>query len=194
MRRLLVGISGATGIPIAAALLRQLKNIPDVETHLIYTRGAGMTLKTESSLTEAELCALADVVYDNQNIGAGPASGSWESMGMVIVPCSMKTVAGIHCGYSDNLLLRAADVTLKERRKLVLVARECPLSTIHLRNMYELSQMGAVILPPMMAYYNHPRSVEDCTSHIVGKILQQFGISAENFKRWEGMGHEGIYF
>lgn len=187
MKRLLVGISGATGIPIAVTLLRQLKNIPDIETHLIYTRGARMTLQTESSLTEAELCALADVVYDNQNIGAGPASGSWESLGMVIVPCSMKTVAGINCGYSDNLLLRAADVTLKERRKLVLVARECPLGTIHLRNMYELSRMGAVILPPMMAYYNHPQSVEDCTCHIVGKILQQFGISAENFKRWEGM-------
>lgn len=188
MRRLLVGISGATGIPIVVELLGQLKSIPDIETHLIYTRGARLTLKTESSLTEEELCALADVVHDNENIGAGPASGSWESMGMVIVPCSMKTVAGINCGYSDNLLLRAADVTLKERRRLVLVARECPLGTIHLRNMYELSQMGAVILPPVMAYYNQPQSVEDCTRHITGKILQQFGITAEQFRRWEGMG------
>lgn len=187
MKRLIIGISGATGIPIAIELLQQLRKIPDIETHLIYTRGAKLTLQAESSLTEEELCALADVVYDNENIGAAPASGSWESAGMVVVPCSMKTVAGIHSGYSDNLLLRAADVTLKERRKLVLVARECPFSTIHLRNMYELSQMGAMILPPMMAYYNQPQSVEDCTGHIVGKILQQFDIAAEGFRRWEGM-------
>ena len=187
MKRLIIGISGATGIPIAIELLQQFRKIPDMETHLIYTRGAKLTLQTESALTEEELCALADVVYDNENIGAAPASGSWESAGMVVVPCSMKTVAGIHSGYNDNLLLRAADVTLKDRRKLVLVARECPLSTIHLRNMYELSQMGAVILPPMMAYYNQPQSVEDCTGHIVGKILQQFDIAAERFRRWEGM-------
>lgn len=187
MRRLLVGVSGATGIPIALELLGQLKKVPEIETHLIYTRGARLTLKTESSLTEEELCALADVVYENENIGAGPASGSWESTGMVIVPCSMKTAAGICSGYSDNLLLRAADVTLKERRRLVLVARECPLGTIHLRNLYELSQMGAVILPPMMAYYHQPQSVEDCTRQIVGKILQQFDISAEGFRRWKGM-------
>ncbi len=187
MRRLIVGISGATGIPLATGLLRQLKSIPEIETHLIYTRGACLTLKAESLLTEEQLCSLADVVYDNQNIGAAPASGSWESMGMVIVPCSMKTLAGIHSGYSDNLLLRVADVALKERRKLVLVARECPLGTIHLRNMYELSQMGAVILPPMLSYYNQPETVEDCTDHVVGKILQQFGIPSEGFRRWEGV-------
>ena len=99
----------------------------------------------------------------------------------------MKTLAGIYSGYSENLLLRAADVALKERRKLVLVTRECPLSTIHLRNMYELSQMGAIILPPMLSYYNNPQSVEDCTRHIVGKILQQFGLEGKNFIRWEGI-------
>ncbi|MGM9593049.1 MAG: UbiX family flavin prenyltransferase [Candidatus Onthomonas sp.] len=187
MRRLVVGISGATGIPIALELLRQLKENPEVETHLIYTRGAEMTLAQESDLTLEELHALADVVYDNRNIGAGPASGTFKTMGMVVVPCSMKTAAGICSGYSENLLLRAADVTLKEGRRLVLVARECPLSTIHLRNLLELSQMGVEILPPMLAYYNHPETVEDCTRHIAGKILDRFGIEGAGFRRWEGM-------
>lgn len=186
-KRLIVGISGATGIPIAIELLSQLKAMPDIETHLIYTRGAELTLGSECAVSKEEMQLLADFVYDNQNIGAKPASGSWDCAGMVIVPSSMKTLAGIYSGYSENLLLRAADVALKERRKLVLVTRECPLSTIHLRNMYELSQMGAIILPPMLSYYNNPQSVEDCTRHIVGKILQQFGLEGKNFIRWEGI-------
>lgn len=186
MKRMIVGISGATGMPVAIELLRQLKKRPETETHLIYTEGAERTLRTEGGVSAEELRSLADFVYDSRDIGAGPASGSWDCGGMIVVPCSMKTLAGIHSGYSDNLLLRAADVTLKERRKLVLVARECPLGTIHLRNMYELSQMGAVILPPMLSYYNHPQSVEDCTCHVVGKILQQFGLEGENYRRWDG--------
>lgn len=186
-RRLVVGISGGSGMPIALELLRQLKENPEVETHLMYTRGAELTLAQETGVTPAELDALADVVYDNRNIGAGPASGTFQTMGMVVVPCSMKTAAGICSGYSENLLLRAADVTLKERRKLVLVARECPLSTIHLRNLLELSQMGVEILPPMLTYYNHPKTLEDCTRHIVGKILDRFGIEGDHFRRWEGM-------
>ena len=108
-------------------------------------------------------------------------------MGMVVIPCSMKTVAGIHSGYSDNLLLRAADVTLKERRRLILVAREAPLSTLHLRNLYELSQMGAVILPPVLSYYQRPKSLEEMTAHVVGKVLDQLGIDAPDYRRWEGM-------
>lgn len=187
MRRLIVGISGATGIPIALELLRQLKENPEVETHLIYTRGAELTLAQETDISLSELHGLADEVYDNHNIGAEPASGTWKNAGMVVVPCSMKTVAGICCGYADNLLLRAADVTLKERRKLVLVARETPFNTIHLRNMLELSQMGVEILPPMLTYYNHPSGIEDCTRHIVGKILDRFGIEGAGFLRWEGM-------
>lgn len=174
-------------MPIALELLRQLKENPEVETHLMYTRGAELTLAQETGVTPAELDALADVVYDNRNIGAGPASGTFQTMGMVVVPCSMKTAAGICSGYSENLLLRAADVTLKERRKLVLVARECPLSTIHLRNLLELSQMGVEILPPMLTYYNHPKALEDCTRHIVGKILDRFDIEGDHFRRWEGM-------
>ena len=185
-KRLIIGVSGASGAPLAVALLKALRET-EVETHLIVTRGGEMTLQQECGMTLPELQALADVCYDNDNIGAAVASGSFRTMGMIVVPCSMKTVAGIHSGYSDNLLLRAADVCLKERRKLLLVARECPLSTLHLRNMYELSQMGAMILPPVLSYYNHPQSIEDATNHIVGKILDQFELDAPDFRRWEGM-------
>lgn len=187
MDRIIVGVSGATGMPLALALLEQLKQQSNIETHLVYTKGAKLTYEQEMKGGISELESLADVVHDNDNIGASIASGSFKTEGMIVVPCSMKTVAGIHSGYSDNLLLRAADVVLKERRKLVLVARECPLSTIHLRNMYELSQMGVVILPPMLSYYQQPESVADCTNHVVGKILDQFGIETTNFRRWNGL-------
>lgn len=185
-QRLIVGISGASGAPLAAALLKALREAP-VETHLIVTKGGEMTLRQECGMGLEDAAALADVVYDNENIGAAVASGSYQTMGMVVVPCSMKTAAGIHAGYSDNLLLRAADVVLKERRKLVLVARESPLSTLHLRNLYELSQMGAVILPPMLCYYNHPVSVADATNHVVARILDHFGLEAPVSRRWEGL-------
>lgn len=183
-KRLIIGMSGASGIPIAIEVLRQLKAIPDVESHLVYTRGAELTIDLESEKTLTDIKALADVVYDNDNIGAGPASGTFRTIGMAIVPCSMKTLAGIVSGYSDNLLLRAADVTLKERRKLVLVTRECPLGTLHLRNMYEASQLGAVIIPPVLSYYNHPNTLDDCTRHIAGKILDQFELEPEEMNRW----------
>ena len=137
-------------------------------------------------MTLAELQKLTIVCHDSGSIGASIASGSFKSMGMIVVPCSMKTVAGIVSGYSDNLLLRAADVMIKERRKLVLVAREAPLSTIHLRNLYEASQLGAVILPPMLTYYNGPHSLEDCTRHTVNRILSQFDLDGESYQ-WEGM-------
>ena len=185
-QRLVVGISGASGAPLAVKLLKILRNTP-IQTHLIVTHGGALTLDQECGMTLEEVRALADVVYDNRDIGAAVASGSYRTMGMVVAPCSMKTVAGIHSGYSDNLLLRAADVTLKERRKLVLAARESPLSTIHLRNLYELSQMGAVILPPMLSCYSHPRTVEDVTAQIVGRILDQFDVEAPELYRWEGM-------
>lgn len=183
-KRLIVGISGASGAPLAVALLKALKKT-DIQTHVVITHGGELTLKQECGLEG--LGDLADVLYDNHDIGAGPASGSFKTMGMIVIPCSMKTVAGISSGYSDNLLLRAADVTLKERRKLLLVARETPFSAIHLRNLYELSQMGAVILPPMLSYYHKPESVEEMTHHIVCKVLDQFDIKALDFRRWEGM-------
>lgn len=186
-KRLIVGVSGASGAPLAVELLRQLKaNHPEVETHLIVTKGGEMTLRQETGMTLDELKALASVWHDNANIGASVASGSFRTMGMVIIPCSMKTVAGIVSGYSDNLLLRAADVCMKERCKLVLAARESPLSTVHLRNLYEASQLGAVIVPPMLTYYDHPASLTDCTRHTANRILAQFGLDSGGCE-WEGM-------
>lgn len=185
-RRLLIGVSGASGAPIAVELLKQLQRKKSIESHLIITRGAEMTLQQETGLSLDDVRAMADVYYENDSIGARPASGSFRMEGMIIVPCSMKTVAGIVSGYSDNLLLRAADVMLKERRKLVLVARESPLSTVHLRNLYELSQMGGIIMPPMLTYYNHPESLEDCIVYMVQRILSQFYLS-EDYYEWKGM-------
>lgn len=186
-KRLIVGMSGASGAPLAVELLRQLRTAhPEVESHLVVTRGAEMTLEQETGLSLPDLEKLACVCHNNHSIGATIASGSYQTLGMIVVPCSMKTVAGIVSGYSDNLLLRAADVCMKERRKLVLVARESPLSTVHLRNLYEASQLGAVILPPMLTYYNHPQSLEDCTRHTVNRILSQFGLD-EGIYQWEGM-------
>ena len=183
-QRLVIGISGASGAPLAVDLLKTLKPT-NVETHVVVTQGGMLTLRQECGMDS--VADLADVIYDNHDIGAGPASGSFRTMGMIVIPCSMKTAAGIHSGYSDNLLLRAADVTLKERRKLVLVARETPLSTIHLRNLYELSQMGAIIVPPVLSYYQKPGTLEDMNRHIVCKVLDQFSVETADFRRWEGM-------
>ncbi len=185
--RLIIGMSGASGAPLTVELLRQLSAFyPQLETHLVVTKGGGMTLREETDLTLEDLKALVSVYYENDNIGAAIASGSFHTMGMAVVPCSMKTVAGIVSGYSDNLLLRAADVCMKERRKLVLVPREAPLSTLHLRNLHEASQLGAVILPPMQTYYDRPRTVEDMMRHTVGRILGQFGLESGT-REWNGM-------
>lgn len=186
-KRLIIGMSGASGAPLTVELLRQLHDHhPEIETHLIVTKGGEMTFSQERGMTLEDLKKLTTVWHSNSNIGAAPASGSFRTMGMIVVPCSMKTVAGIVSGYSDNLLLRAADVVMKERRKLVLVAREAPFSTVHLRNLYEISQLGAVVLPPMLTYYNHPQSLEDCTRHTVNRILSQFDLDEGSYQ-WEGM-------
>ncbi len=188
MERIVIGISGASGTPIAIALLEGMKRcVPEVERHLIISRGGVLTLTSETEISLEQIQALADVVHPSDAVGASIASGSFQTLGMVVVPCSMKTVAGIATGYSDNLLLRAADVTLKERRRLILVARECPLSTIHLRNLLTLSELGAVIVPPVLGYYNHPVTIEDATHHVVGKIMDCLGFPYDQFKRWEGM-------
>lgn len=187
-RRLIVGMSGASGAPVALELLEQLQRYrKELELHLILTRGAQLTLKQEVGMEQQQLLPLVDVIYDNEDIGAGPASGSFRTLGMVVVPCSMKTVAGIVSGYSDNLLLRAADVTLKERRRLVLAVREAPFSTLHLKNMYEASRLGTVILPLVMSYYNHPETLQDCNRQICGKLLELFQLEGQDFYRWEGM-------
>jgi 4-hydroxy-3-polyprenylbenzoate decarboxylase len=185
-KRLVVGLTGASGAPIAIKLLKALRNSGEYESHVVYTEGFLKTLALESGSSEKDICALSDRVYDNGAIGSDIASGTFRTEGMVIAPCSMKTLAGIATGYSENLLLRAADVTIKERRKLVLVARESPLSPIHLENMLKLAQMGAVIMPPVLSYYNAPSSIDDMTTHIVGKALEVFGVELPKFKRWGG--------
>lgn len=183
--RLIIGITGASGAPLAVELLGQLQSIPDVETHVILSHCGELTLNHEMNMTRQQLIPLCTRLYDNEDYGAGPASGSFQTLGMVIIPCSMKTLAGVVSGYCDTLLLRAADVTLKEHRKLVLVPRECPFSTIHLRNLYEASQLGAVVIPPVPAYYNHPTTVEEVNRHIAGKVLSQFDLG--EVQEWTGM-------
>ena len=186
VKRMIVGVSGASGAPLAAAFLTALRRAGGWESHLVMTQGARLTLGPETGLSVSGFQALADVVYDPGQVGAAIASGTFETEGMAVVPCSMKTLAGICHGYAENLLLRAADVTLKERRKLVLVARETPLGLVHLRNMTALAEMGVTIFPPMLTYYQHPQSIEDMTTHIVGKIMREFRLEAPGFRRWEG--------
>jgi 4-hydroxy-3-polyprenylbenzoate decarboxylase len=184
MKRIVIGISGASGMPIAAQVLQAFAKQTDYYCCLVISNGAKKTIELESDYQVSDLAALADEVFDIQNIGASIASGTYKTEGMIVVPCSMKTVAGIASGYSDNLLLRAADVTIKERRRLVLVARETPYSTIHLKNMLTLSEMGVIIMPPMQTFYNQPKSIADMVHHITGKILDIYGIEYQKFQRW----------
>jgi polyprenyl P-hydroxybenzoate/phenylacrylic acid decarboxylase-like protein len=183
-KRLVVGISGASGAILGIELLKAMRAMPGWETHLVVSEGARRTIAHETAYTMAEVEALATRHHPIEDVGALVASGTFKTAGMVIVPCSMKTVAGVASGYSDNLLLRAADVALKERRKLVLVARESPLSPIHLRNLQTVADLGVVILPPVLTFYNHPASIEDMARHIVGKVLDVFGLELPQFQRW----------
>jgi flavin prenyltransferase len=187
MRRLIVGMTGATGAVLGVELLRQLQRCADVETHLVLSRWARATVHLETGLSAGDVESLADVVYSWDEQTAAISSGSFRVDGMVIAPCSMKTLAAIRTGYAEGLIARAADVTLKERRRLVLVARETPLSEIHLENMLALARMGARIVPPMPAFYNHPASVGDIVDHIVTRILDQFDIESPSAKRWTGV-------
>lgn len=185
--RLIVGMTGATGSVLGVRLLEELRRHADVETHLVMTRWARTTIQLETGLGAREVAKLADVVHSPDDQGASISSGSFVTDGMVIVPCSMKTLAGIRTGYADGLVDRAADVTLKERRRLVIVPRETPLSEIHLDNMLALARMGAAIVPPMPAFYNHPATVDDIVDHIVARICDQFGLESARARRWEGM-------
>jgi polyprenyl P-hydroxybenzoate/phenylacrylic acid decarboxylase-like protein len=182
--RLVVGMSGASGAILGIELLTAMQAFPDWETHLVISNGARRTIEHETSLKVPEVEALATRCHPLEDVGASVASGTFKTQGMVIVPCSMKTLAGVATGYSDNLLLRAADVVIKERRRLVLVARESPLSPLHLRNMQSAAELGAVILPPVLTFYNHPFTIEDMTRHMVGKILDIFGLEMPRFQRW----------
>lgn len=184
--RLIVGISGASGVVMGHEVLKALKSFTEIETHLVITEGAIKNFTYETSLDIKEVIAEADVVYDNQNMAASIASGSFMTDGMIIVPCSMKTVAGIVSGFATNLLLRAADVCLKEDRKVVIVPREMPLSKVHLRNIKDAADLGCKVVPPMLTFYNGADSVEKQIAHIVGKILMQFGLQYKDFQPWKG--------
>lgn len=185
-KRLVVGVSGASGASMAVMLLKKMQHLSQWETHLVISSGAKRTIEIELNDTIEQIQALATKVHDLSDIGASIASGTFETAGMVVIPCSMKTLAGVAHGYSDNLLLRAADVTLKERRPLVLVVRETPLNSIHLKNMSILASVGVTLMPPMMTFYNKPQSIDDMQFHIIGKVVNEFGIELTGFKRWSG--------
>jgi flavin prenyltransferase len=183
--RLVVGITGASGAIFGIRTLQVLKALA-VDTHLVMSRWARTTIAHETPYTLEQVEALASTVHHGENQAAPISSGSFQTDGMIVAPCSMKTLAAIRVGYSDTLVCRAADVILKERRKLVLLARESPFNEIHLENMLALTRMGAIVFPPVPAFYNQPKSIEDIVDHIVGRLLDQFGLQAPIVSRWEG--------
>ena len=184
--RLIVGLSGASGVIYGIRLLEVLKEISDVETHVIISNGGKLNIGIETDWSYKEVEALADVVYSDSNLAATVSSGSFMTNGMVIVPCSMKTLAGIVTSYADTLMVRAADVILKEHRRLVLVPRETPLHAGHCKLLHEAAQNGAIIAPPMPAFYNLPQTLDDIINHTVGRILDLFGLESGLVTRWEG--------
>ncbi len=188
--KLIVGITGATGAIFGVRLLQMLQGA-GVETHLVMSQWGARTLVHETAYTVEEVQQMATCFYHSGDLGAAISSGSFLSRGMVIAPCSVRTLAAIAHGHGDNLIHRAADVVLKERRKLVLVVREAPLSEIHLENMLKLSRMGVVIIPPVPAFYEHPQTIEDIVNHVVMRILDQFAIHLDLTTRWNGVMQTG---
>ena len=183
--KIIVGITGATGAIYGVRILERLREA-GAETHLVISRWGARTLLHETPYSREQVESLASVAYAPGDMGAAISSGSFRTDGMVIAPCSAKTLAAVAHGVGENLVHRAADVILKERRRLVLVVREAPLSDIHLENMLKLSRMGAVVLPPMPAFYNRPRTVDDIVDHTVSRVLDQFGLDAGGSERWSG--------
>jgi 4-hydroxy-3-polyprenylbenzoate decarboxylase len=188
-RRLIVGISGASGIVYGVRILQVLQH-SDIETHLVMSDSARMTLATELDMSVKEVEALASEVHNAKNIGATISSGSFKTMGMVVAPCSIKSLSEIAYGMTSGLLSRAADVVLKERRKLVLLIRETPLHSGHLRTMLQASENGAILMPPVPALYARPQSIDDMVNHTVGRCLDLFDIETDLVKRWSGMGQD----
>ncbi|RXY99137.1 UbiX family flavin prenyltransferase [Fictibacillus sp. S7] len=184
--RIIVGITGSTGVVFGIRILQLLK-LANVETHLVMSPWATANIPFETSYTVKEVEAMADFSYSYKDQAARISSGSFRVDGMIVAPCSMKSLASIRMGLADNLLTRAADVMMKERKKLLLMTRETPLNTIHLENMLELSRMGTIIFPPMPAFYNHPQDLGDMVDHIAFRALDQFNIHLSETKRWEGM-------
>ena len=190
MKRLIVGISGASGVIYGIRLLEVLKTLDDVETHLVMSRYARLNIEIETTYKPQDVEALADVVHSFGNQAASISSGSFKTDGMIIAPCSMKTLSAIAHSTADSLLARAADVVLKEQRRLVLMPRESPLHVGHCKLMYEVAQMGAIISPPMPAFYSQPQTIDDLINHNIGRILDLFDIDAGILKRWEGQSSQ----
>lgn len=190
VRRLVVAMSGATGAIYGIRLLEVLREIAGTEVHLVLSHWAEQTIRLETPYSPEQVRRLADCCYPVDDVGAPIASGSFLAAGMVIIPCSMKTVAAIANGYADNLIVRAADVMLKERRRLVVVARETPLSEIHLENMLRLTRAGGIIVPPVPAFYFRPQTIADLVDHLVGRVLDLLEVPNGLSRRWEGVGEK----
>jgi 4-hydroxy-3-polyprenylbenzoate decarboxylase len=190
MKRIIVGISGATGAVYGIRLLQILHSVPEVESHLVLSEASRRTILLETNYTAEEVESLADRVHRSSDIAACISSGSFKSSAMIVAPCSMKTVSGIATSYSDNLLLRAADVMLKDRRPLVLLVRETPMHLGHLRLLTQCAEMGAIIMPPVPAFYHRPDSLEQVIDHTLNRALDLLGVELERdlFVRWEGPG------
>jgi 4-hydroxy-3-polyprenylbenzoate decarboxylase len=190
-KRLVVGMSGATGAIYGIRLLKVLKGLPEIETHLVVSNATGQTILQETDYTVQQVKALASVTYRFRDVGAAISSGSFKTMGMVVIPCSMKTLSGIALSFSDTLLLRAADVILKDRRRLVLVPRETPLHLGHLKLMVQVTEMGGIIMPPMPAFYHRPQTLDDIINQTVNRVLDLFDIDLgyDLFARWQGITH-----
>ena len=188
MKKIIVGISGASGVIYGIRLLEVLRDLPEIETHLVMSNAASITIALETDYTPDSVQALADVKYRFKDIAARIASGSFKTDGMVVLPCSMKTLAGIANSFSDNLLLRAADVVLKDRRRLVLVPRETPLHLGHLRLMTQVTEYGAILVPPMPAFYHRPQTIDDIVNQTVNRVLDVLDIELPKdlFTRWQG--------
>ncbi len=184
MKRLIVAVSGASGAIYGIRLLETLSK-EKVETHLILSEWAHVTIKMETEYAVDEIKKKANYYYAEEDLASSISSGSFVFQGMVIIPCSMKTLAAVACGYSDNLITRVADITIKEGRKLILVPRETPLNAIHLENMLKLSRLGVVILPPMPAFYINPSAIDDLINHTIGKVLDQLNIDNNLYQRWK---------
>lgn len=190
--RIVLGISGASGVLMGYKMLLALKSIPDCEIHLIISKAGLLNFKLETDLNIDQIKSLADYYYDDSNMAAIISSGSFITDGMILVPCSMKTLSAIATGYASNLIARAADVCLKENRKVILVPREMPLGKIHLHNMSIAADLGCTIIPPMLTFYNTPKTLDDQINHIIGKALMQFGIDYKKFSAWCGGSNDAV--
>ena len=190
MKRIIIGMSGASGLPYGVRLVEVLAEMPDIEIHLVMTNAAKLNIGIETEHTVAGIEALADVTHNIRDIAANISSGSFSTDGMIVAPCSMRTLSAITHSYAENLLVRAADVVLKERRRLVIMPRETPLHTGHCKLFYDVSLLGAIIAPPIPAFYNRPQSIDDIVNASVGRVLDLFDIDPGIVKRWTGAGKQ----